>query len=59
VNACEILRLPASKRRAVYNALKRDAARHGERSIPFTAWLKLLKQLCVMQQSDPGGDIQL
>ena len=45
--------------RALYNALARDARRHGERPIGYRAWLKVVALQRQMAATDRGGDIKL
>lgn len=45
--------------RRVYRARVLDAARHGERSIPYRQWLKVVALQRYLASTDPGGNIKL
>ena len=57
--ACQLLRAPAAYRRYVYEQGKREARARGERTISYAAWVRILKRVCALERSDPGGNVVL
>lgn len=57
--ACRLLALKDAARRKIYRQLAADARRRGERSISYSAWVNVLRRVCKLEKTDPGGNITL